>query len=68
MRAQVLWNEGKGNEFLGMPQAYCLFTLNGRTVKTVTCHNCLARAFSLSFSLTLSLSLTHTHKHTHDKQ
>ena len=29
---QVLWNTGTAHEFMGMPQAYCLFSLNTHKV------------------------------------
>uniref|UniRef100_A0A7S0Z550 C2 domain-containing protein n=1 Tax=Hemiselmis tepida TaxID=464990 RepID=A0A7S0Z550_9CRYP len=32
---QVIWSSGKDGEFLGLPQAYCVFTLNKLTAQTV---------------------------------
>lgn len=34
---QVIWSTGKDGQFLGLPQAYCVFSLNKQTTNTLVC-------------------------------
>mmetsp|Transcript_23308 Transcript_23308/g.55499 ORF Transcript_23308/g.55499 Transcript_23308/m.55499 type:complete len:838 (+) Transcript_23308:233-2746(+) len=48
---QVIWTAGKDGEFLGLPQAYCVFTLNKQTTQTMITKKDWSPVWMYTFSM-----------------
>ena len=48
---QVIWRTGKDGQFLGLPQAYCVFDLNKQTTQTMICKRDWNPVWDYTFSI-----------------